>query len=168
MVGIDVSKLGQSLGVPFNHDGPVHQRLLFLSSVIRTPLDPKSAGFSIPGQCPQSLFELTLRISSTMCCTNCFQPPGLLTQHNTVLLSVQYLAPSNSYSDYNARLTASISCAKILAAINSNLDILSSLIGATLVLLATNFTYTLSHTMVTRYTTAQYALLEASPNPCNQ
>ena len=65
-VGLTFSKLGQLVGLPYNHDGPVHQRLLFLSSVTKTPIDPKSAGFSIPRQWPQSHFELTLRISSTL------------------------------------------------------------------------------------------------------
>ena len=50
-----------------------------------------SAGFKSPGQCLQESGDVKLQISSTRCCTNCFDILAFLIQHKAVKESIQLM-----------------------------------------------------------------------------
>ena len=100
-----------------------------------------SATLSSPGQCLQSCFLLSCKISFTLCRTNCFHSPWFCIQHSAVLLSSQYVVLLISRCNFRALLTVCTSLANKVADINSSLGIVNFLSGATLDLLAISFAY---------------------------
>ena len=132
---------GQSSICPDNHCGPCHQSWSPFSCEASTPLEPRSAGFSTVEQYAHSSLFVSLRISSTLCHTNCFHSPLFRIQLRAVLLSSQNLTPSTFNCDCIALRTVFISCASILADISSNRGMESSFKGATLVLLVINLAW---------------------------
>ncbi len=82
--------LGQHFSPSLSQAGPFHHNSLWSNVMGDVPCEPKSAGFSVPGQCPHWFFSETDKISLMLWHTNCFQSHLLLIQNSTVLLSDQY------------------------------------------------------------------------------
>ena len=145
--------------------GPCHYSELCCNLTTDIPHDPRSAGFASVGQCLHSIPFVLRSISFTLRETNCFHSCLFAIQHSIVYLSDQRCVNRASYP--SACFTVNINVDRILAAINPNLGIEVSFIGATLVLAVISDENVPVLFLVTKYTRAQYACLLVSANPCN-
>ena len=122
---------GHFLSFWLSHGKPFHKSNSYFKSEPNIPLKSNPVGFSPPGQYPKLFRLLILIFHSHGTWQIVSTPTSFSIQHRAVLLSSQYLTLPNFMSCYIAFNTEFMSCAKILADINSNLGIVSTFDGAT-------------------------------------
>ena len=169
-VGITISCWGQSTPSTslLSHSSPQRHILLVANSVVVMPLEGMSAGFSRPGQWLQHSTRTSLRISFTRFCVNCFHSfswPHI--QNSATFESVKHLGGLKVSCNVKASVTLDTSRARSRADNSSSFITVWRWTGATRVLETTNYTDQPMSVWRTRYTTAAYALVDASQNPNN-
>ena len=113
------------------NSGPFHQTSHSTNSFPLKPQDGIPAGLSLPGPNLHSSFDVTRKISSTQCRKYCFQTLLLFIQNNVIGESTQYTV-SISFAEGRDSLTIFTSRARMVAPKGSNLGMVCSFTGITL------------------------------------
>ncbi|KFD47160.1 LOW QUALITY PROTEIN: hypothetical protein M513_11969, partial [Trichuris suis] len=135
--------VGHILSEAFNQLGPCHQRLIFRSFVREQPRLSKSAGLSLVGQYRQAVGS-----------------------DKAIVLSVQQTIRGSE--TFSSLLTNWTKRAPSTVAVNSKRGIVTSFDGATLAFdISSSTELSLGPRLTFRYTTAPYAIFDASQKTCS-